>query len=147
MNWGNRLTLVILVFMAIMAVMVVYSFRQDLNMVTDNYYEKDLKYQEQMDKIQNTKMLIEKPRVQYRSADKILTVQFPENLLHHPISGEIHLFRPSDYKMDKSYKIELDDRGVQFINTAELLIGEWTVKLSWNDGHQSYYDEIEVFIR
>jgi hypothetical protein len=147
MNWGKWLTLVILVFMGLMAVMVIYSFRQELNMVTDHYYEKDIHYQQQIEKKKNTSLLVEKPTVYYRSADKIISVQFPKNFLYSSISGEIHLFRPSDYKMDKSYTIALDQKGAQFINASKFSKGEWIVKLSWKDQHLAYYDEINIFVR
>jgi hypothetical protein len=147
MNWGTKLTLVILVFIGLMAVMVIYSFRQDLNMVTDNYYEKDLRYQEQIEKIRNSKLLIDKPKVLFRASDKILAIQFPENLLYNQIKGEIHLYRPSDDKMDRTYSISLDERGSQFIDAASFSKGDWIVKLSWNDQHLEYYDEITIFVR
>jgi hypothetical protein len=147
MNWGNRLTLVIGVFMALMAAMVIYSFRQELNMVTDNYYEKDLRYQEQIDRITNTKHLIDKPTAVYRSADKIIAVHFPQNMMHKRIKGELHLFRPSDNKMDITYAISLDERGSQFIDASLYSKGEWIIKLSWSDQYLEYYDEINIFIR
>ncbi len=146
MNWGAKLTLVIVVFIALMAMMVVYSFRQDLNMVTDNYYEKDLQYQQQIEKIKNTRSLIEKPQVLYRSTDKIVSITFPERI-NNDIEGEIQLFRPSDHKMDKSYKISLDEYGRQLIHVSALSRGEWYVKLMWTDQHDEFYDEVKIFIR
>lgn len=147
MNWGIKLTLVIVVFIALMAIMVVYSFRQDLNMVTDNYYEKDLQYQEQIEKIKNTQSLIEKPKVLYRSTDKLISITFPERIYDQDIEGEIQLFRPSDHNMDKSYKISLDEYGHQAIHVAALSRGEWYVKLMWTDLHDEFYDEVKIFIR
>lgn len=138
--------MVIVVFIALMAMMVVYSFRQDLNMVTDNYYEKDLQYQQQIEKIKNTRSLIEKPQVLYRSTDKIVSITFPERI-NNDIEGEIQLFRPSDHKMDKSYKISLDEYGRQLIHVSALSRGEWYVKLMWTDQHDEFYDEVKIFIR
>ncbi len=146
MNWGAKLTLVIVVFIALMAIMVVYSFRQDLNMVTENYYEKDLQYQQQIEKIKNTRSLIEKPQVLYRITDKIVSITFPERI-NHNIEGEIQLFRPSDHKLDKSYKISLDEYGRQLIHVSALSRGEWYVKLMWKDQHDEFYDEVKIFIR
>jgi hypothetical protein len=147
MNWGTKLTLVIATFMALMAAMVIYSFRQELNMVTDNYYEKDLRYQEQIEKIRNTSMLVEKPSAVFRSADKIIAVHFPDKMMHNRIKGEIHLFRPSDHRMDQTYRISLDERGSQFINASAFSPGEWIIKLSWTDQHLEYYHEINIFVR
>lgn len=147
MNWGTGLTWAIIAFVMLMATLVVYSFRQELNMVTDNYYEKDLEYDLQMTKVRNTKLLAQKPVFAYRPDDDILSLHFPQYLLQSGIAGQITLFRPSDHKMDKTFKLDLDEKGFQFIKVAALAKGEWMVKLNWKSGQSEYYDETNIFIR
>lgn len=137
----------IIIFVAMMIGLVAYSFRQDLNLVTKEYYEEEIKYQEQIERIRNTHSLRERPQLVYRSSDRILSLQFPQSLLKKTISGKISLYRPSDRRLDKDFSIALDESGRQLVNLSALAKGSWTVKLQWNDLDRDYYDEVKIFIQ
>lgn len=147
MNWGTGIALTIVIFIAMMISLVAYSFRQELNLVTKNYYEEEIKYQRQIEKIKNTNRLRERPELVYQSTDRILSVKFPQAMRSKSISGQIYLYRPSDSRLDKAFPIAIDEIGNQFVNLSALAKGSWTVKLQWNDLEHDYYDEIKIFIR
>lgn len=147
MNWGAGIAWVIVLFAGLMICLVVYSFRQELNLVSKDYYNREILYQQQIDKIANTKSLRERPLISYRADDRILKVRFPESLMRKNIDGKVELYRPSDSRLDKYYPVDLDERGEQYINLSALLRGRWIVKLTWNDPEQGYYDELQIFIR
>ena len=46
MSWGKGLSIVIIGFIVIMLGMVYISFQQTNEMIEDNYYDRELKYQE-----------------------------------------------------------------------------------------------------
>ena len=53
-NWGTGILLSIIVFMAILIGIVYVFMNQDVDLVTKDYYGKELRYQDQINKINNT---------------------------------------------------------------------------------------------
>ncbi len=45
MNWGHKITIVIVVFLVAMVSMVIVAYRQTNDMIDENYYTKELEYQ------------------------------------------------------------------------------------------------------
>ncbi len=60
MSWGKGIILVFVIFILGIGIMVYKSMTKNIDLVTSNYYEKELKYQEQIDKINNSNRLEEK---------------------------------------------------------------------------------------
>ena len=147
MNWGHKIAIAIFIFIAFMVGVVIWAFNQDVNLVAKNYYEEEIAYQQQIDKIRNTRRLLHKPGLQYRPEDDIVELLFPERLLGKTVTGEIHFFRPSDFKKDKIFEIDLNDAGRQYISVAALSAGSWKVKLRWSDQEKEYFDEVSIFIQ
>jgi hypothetical protein len=54
MNWGYKIAITFILFGALIIFMVVKSFQQNIDLVTDDYYQEELKYQQQIDKLENT---------------------------------------------------------------------------------------------
>lgn len=147
MNWGHKIAIAISIFIAFMVGTVIWAFQQDVNLVAENYYEEEIAYQKQIDKIKNTNRLLEKPTVNYRNVDDIVELVFPQRLLNKKIKGELHFFRPSDFKKDRKFELQLDEEGKQFISVATLQPGSWKVKLRWNDLDKEYFDEVNIYIQ
>lgn len=147
MNWGYKIAISIFIFIAFMASVVIWAFKQDVNLVAENYYEEEIAYQQQIDKIKNTNKLVEKPYLNYRNIDDIVELVFPQRLLTKKISGELLFFRPSDFKKDRKFDLQLDENGKQFISVASLQPGSWKVKLHWNDLDKEYFDEVSIYIQ
>ena len=58
MDWGKGIILTLTAFAGIIISMVVICVRQDdIHLVTQNYYEEEIKYQDQIDKMVNASML------------------------------------------------------------------------------------------
>jgi hypothetical protein len=49
MNWGHKITIVIIVFLVGMLGMVFIALRQNNEMIDDDYYKKELAYQQVID--------------------------------------------------------------------------------------------------
>ena len=55
-------------FAAFIATLVTVCLRQDISLVTREYYKEELNYQAQINRIAHTTMLSEKPSIQVESA-------------------------------------------------------------------------------
>jgi len=111
-----------------------------------NYYERQVKYQQQIDRIRRTKELPEPLRLNYSSRERLLEIYFPASFQPEKVKGSINLYRPSDAALDYSIVIALNPGGKQFIPTANLLPGLWRIKIDWeSDGFDYYYEEAVIF--
>jgi len=115
-------------------------------MVTSDYYEKTLVYEDQITRINNTNALEIKPNIAFNGEKTFLILTMPEISGARNFNGTIHLFRPSDSKLDKNIELVLNDHGKQFIPLADLQKGKWEVKIQWSDGYKEYYFEQVIYI-
>ncbi|NHE56148.1 FixH family protein [Cyclobacterium plantarum] len=139
MNWGNGIVLVFVVFVAIMATMVTICMKQDdLHLVTENYYEEEIKYQEHIDKVSNS-LESSKEAMSFDAQAKMLDLNLPVGA-----KGELHLFRPSDARMDKKIDVNIKDTEVNTVDLNSLSPGYWRVKLSWERDGVGFFEEKKI---
>lgn len=143
MNWGYKITFAFTAFVLFIGMLVFKSFQQNIDLVAEDYYQQELQYQQQIDKISNTQKL--KGSISFSQQDQHLVIQFPHTQ-QHQLEGSIQLFRPSDARFDISTQLSLNQEQTQRIPTAELLKGHYKIKLDWTDGSKSYYLEESVYI-
>ncbi len=146
MGWNKGIILAFVLFAALLAAMVVFTMKQDLHLVEQNYYEQELTYQQRIDQKRNFKALLQKPEMNLVDNNKVLKIVFPEALARQIQSGEVSLYRPSDALQDQSIPLELDSNGLLSISVSELSKGLWKIKLEWNDSSKAYYNESNIFL-
>ncbi|AEL28616.1 FixH family protein [Cyclobacterium marinum] len=141
MNWGNGILLLLLVFIGLMVTLVTICVRQDdIHLVTENYYAEEIKYQEHIDRVNNTQA-IEGKVLQYDSVSKTLQFKLPIGA-----KGELHLFRPSDARMDKKIQVEIKDADFSILKLDDLEPGYWKVKMTWEAGGVAFFEEKKIDI-
>ncbi|NVJ87340.1 MAG: FixH family protein [Algoriphagus sp.] len=141
MNWGKGILLSIIVFIGIIMTMVVISVRMDgIELVRDNYYEAEIKYQEQIDKEAST-LALDREVIRYDIQTKSMILDLPVGA-----KGNLQLFRPSDASLDKSLSIEINEEGKKAVSVADLKPGYWRVQLSWTENGVAFYQEKKITI-
>lgn len=144
MNWPRSIILVFVLFVGLVVTMVVISMKHKVNLVAHNYYEEELAYQDQINRIQNFEDLSDKPTVIKQGHEIIVT--FPSLVANEILSGEIHFFRPSDNAIDKKIELKLDQAFSQSFPTAALGKGLWKTKLSWKTNDKEYFSEQRIVL-
>lgn len=144
MNWGWRITLAYLVFVVMTLTMVFLAMRMEVNLVTEDYYSLDLEYQNQIDQKVNARKLETPMRIEQKNGQLSLTL--PDSLDLQNTKGEIHMFRPSDYRKDKRMKLDFDQDRKQFFPLSDFESGLWKVKISWTNGAEAYFVENNIII-
>jgi len=142
-SWGTGILIGIIVFVVISVSMTIIFMMQDVNLVSDNYYEKSLVYQEEIDKQSRTKTLNEQVKINFNG--EVVRILIPSEYLEKEISGEIFFYRPSNPKLDFVLPIHLVD-GNQIIPVKRLEKGFWRVKLNWMMDSNGYYNERAITI-
>lgn len=142
MSWGYRIAILYLGFVALMLFMVIKTFQYDVNLVTDDYYEKDLNYTEKMQRMRNGAN--SELELLYQKEQKRLVLSFPQTA--QEIKGEVLLFRPSDRKQDVNMSLVLDSLRQQKIPTDTLSKGKWRLKVEWEEGPKGFFKEQVVVL-
>lgn len=139
MNWGNGIVLVFVVFIVGMVTMVTICMKQDdIHLVTENYYAEEIKYQEHIDRVSNAKAT--KGKVMHFDA-KAGTVQVE---LPVGASGVLHLFRPSDARLDRKINVEMKNMEAKIFPLSGMEPGYWKMKMEWEANGMSFYEEKEI---
>lgn len=142
-SWGTGIVIAIVIFMTITLATVVFMMNQDVDLVSDDYYEKGIKYQEQIDMENRSQRL--KDNVKMEWSGGMFEISFPDEFYGQILSGQIFFYRPSDSKKDFRLPLNLTERK-QYIPVQGLEKGLWRVKLNWNLNNKDYYYSETSFI-
>lgn len=143
MNWGKWIVVSFVLFAGFIGVIVTISMRQDVSLVSKNYYRDDIMYQQQLDRKNNTEQLPAKPEITIVNR-AYLQIYFPEAKLIE--QGEVQLFRPSSDKLDQRFKLNASADSVQLFRLPDLKSGAYRVKMVWTMEGMEYYFEKFVVI-
>jgi len=143
-SWGTGIVIGIIIFVVISLSMTVFFMTQDVNLVTDKYYENSLEYQEEIDKQSRTKTLDEQVKINFDGT--IITILFPSDYIKKNISGEIYFYRPSDSSLDFKLSLLVSKEGSQIIPVERLEKGYWRLKLNWMMDGNGYYSEKAITV-
>lgn len=144
MNWGKSIVLAFVLFAGVIITMVYISMQHDVNLVAVNYYEEELAYEDQLNRIRNFESLSSKPTVKRDGSQIVLS--FPSEVANQMKNGEIHFFRPSDYKSDRKIEIKLDHQYRQVFPVSLFGNGLWKTKLNWESGDKEYFFEQKIVL-
>lgn len=135
-----------MLFMSYIAFFVYKAMGNDVGLVSKNYYEQEIAYQDHMDKVARTQALGE-VRVNYQEAPQSILVQLPETLQGQRISGSISLFRPSDDSQDQEIALQLGRDLSQLVAADSLQQGVWKVRVNFLADEVTYYAEQIVRVK
>lgn len=139
MNWGLRITIVYLGFVALIVSMVVISSSNKSELVAKDYYAQELNYQQRINAIANEKSLAES--IMFENNQRDITLFYPNTEQKQDFSGELLFFRPSDSSKDMKLKLKFDDKGKLMVNKSDLSKGIYKVCISWHNNGKDYYKE------
>lgn len=139
MNWGKSIIVAFVLFAAFIATLVVICVREDISLVSKDYYKEELLYQDQVERMNNTAQLKEKPVITIVGNN--LQIEFAQ--FGKVESGEMKLFCPSNSAMDKNFKLESSQQSTKFFSLEGLQNGMYRVKFLWKmEGKEFYQEEI-----
>jgi hypothetical protein len=142
MSWGKWIILSFVLFAAFIATLVTVCMRQDVNLVSKDYYQEELAYQDQITRLNNTNSLLEKPVI--KKAGPALKVNFKEfNKIER---GSLTLFKPSNPGMDRSFKLESTQEDHQSFPIRDLEAGMYRARLQWMMEGKEYFIETIINI-
>lgn len=136
MNVGKWIVVSFVLFAAFIATLVTICVRQDVSLVSQNYYQDELQFQNQIDREQNTSLLTTRPLVAVDG--KMLTLALNQDA---PVTeGTVYVFCPSNARMDRTFSVT-PDSPTQSFDLTELDGGMYRVKLRWTMNDKQFYQE------
>lgn len=101
-------------------------------MVEDNYYDKTVHYQDDINAAKRTNNLAQKPEL-IQQANGYLIRFYQE-----PQSGEIHFLRSNNSEEDVLQPLDLNSRKEQLVHATKLKDGEYEVSIRWKQNGEDY---------
>lgn len=143
-NWGHGIFLTIIICSSGILLLVYLSYQQKIDLVTEEYYPKELVYEDQISKIKNSNALAEKISIERKNDSLLLT--FPKiAVTADSIKGEIWFYFPSDKAEDKKMKIEPSENFIQSINLSNFKAGKYEIIFDWRVEQTKYFQK-ELFL-
>ena len=146
LNWGFGILIFVLLFMAFILTLVYRCSLQKVDLVSEKYYEQELKYQQQVDKLNNTAAMNGKLSVAFNKVQDAITVMYPASTDLANLSGSINVFRPDDAALDFKIHAQAGQEYSQVIPVSKLKKGLWKVQVSWVSAGTAYYQEEKILI-
>ena len=143
--WPYAIIAVFVLFAGYIGFMVQQAMRTTVDLVSPDYYQQELAYQQRMESMARTAALPAPVQLHYEAATQRLTLQLPPALASQSVQGQIHFFRPSNQKLDFNLPLQTDAQ--QQFNTAQLLPGYWRVRVDFTANNQAYFLEKELLIK
>lgn len=125
MNWGRSIVLVFIGFAIFIGVLVTVCVKQNISLVSKDYYAEELNYQKEIDELKNYASMSEKP---------VLTIHNKQIGIWGIKQGELKLFRPSDARFDAKFNIDATNS----FNLSEYPSGKYNVTVRWQADGKSY---------
>lgn len=143
MNWGKSIVLAFVIFISFIMYIVIRSAQEGIDLVSEDYYNEELKYQDVIDAEINTLPFKDSIRIEHIA--QTIEMEFPDAIIVDA-EGEIYFFRPNDIKLDKKILLSTNTDGLQIIGADQFIPGMYVVKVNWNKNGKTYFYQQNIFL-
>ncbi|MCA6422397.1 MAG: FixH family protein [Flavobacterium sp.] len=146
-NWGTGIVIAFALFMSFILYFVFKvqsDSKYDNELVTEDYYKKEIRVQSDIRKVQNANEL--KVKVVISNTAKGIQIAFPKELNFNKIKGTVSLYRPSNQKLDFEIPISLSSPDLLIPNN-NLVGGLWDISVEWNYEGKNYLNKQEIYFQ
>ena len=135
---GGNLIMAGFVLAIIAMSLLVYNVMQNkIEMVSDNYYEKEVSFQNQIDAEKNASAY--KDSFSIASNGDQIILKLPAELSQKLDSGKVHFYAQASQSDDKYFALTRNSNGVYVINAAGWRKTAYKPRLSFSAGGNQYY--------
>ena len=143
-SWGTKIAALYIGFVGLIVVMVVMSMQQRIDLVSDDYYDKELVFQDKINEMSNTNLL--SGSITHSITDTDIELQFQPEFKAKKVTGEILFFCPSNASKDFKTTVALDENASQKVSLKGLSKGMYKMQISWKDEAKAYFSEETIVI-
>ncbi|RRQ47165.1 FixH family protein [Chryseobacterium sp. SC28] len=143
LNWGHGLAIALGCFI-LFILFLIFIFpigKQNAEMVSDNYYEEELNYQEVIDAKNNAAKLEKIPS--YQATREGILMTFPETIKADDNKVNFILFRTDDANLDVKKEVTLQ-HNTFLIPKKVISKGSYTLKIKWKENKKPYQVDYDI---
>lgn len=137
-NWGTGIVIGIIAFISFIMFFVIKMSTNDAysyDLVVEEYYKKELAYQQEIDAEENMNVFSEK--IKGEKTNEGWIINFPVEINPEEVSGTVFLYRPSNKQLDFLLPLNLSGSSL-LIPDKRLLDGRWNVTIDWEYKGKKY---------
>lgn len=145
MNWGTGLAIVLGLFIIGMGFVTYNAMNQRHDLVTTDYYQKELAYQGTIDATKNAEALGEE--CSFVINDAKVSLAFPSALENQKGELNLELYYPT--MAERDFNLSKSDWNITTLDlpSEKLASGKWIAKIHLQLGDKAYYFETETTLR
>jgi len=143
LNWGAGIAILYSGFVAMILVLVGMSASQKIDLVTDNYYAEELRFQDKINKTERAKALDDP--LTWEVNAKGISIHYPKSFSEKNLGGKINLYCPSDDSKDLLFQVN-STNNTQFIPSSKIPDGRYYLQIDWKNGEETYWNEDLIVI-
>lgn len=146
-NWGTGIVIAFALFMSFILYFVFKvqsDSKYDNELVTEEYYKKEIKVESDMQNTKNANNL--KVQVAIKNTEQGIQITFPNDLDFKKIKGTVSLYRPSNQKLDFDTPISLSGPDL-LIPKNNLVGGLWDIAVEWNYEGKTYLNKESIYFQ
>jgi len=140
MTIGKWIIVAFVLFAVFIATLVTVCLRQDVSLVSKDYYHEELQYQSRIVQEKNTAALAAKPIIKTKGDQ--LAVTFNSIVMD---KGTLTLFCPANEKMDRKFNLPRNESAASF-DLHGIQPGMYRARLQWTMDGKEYYQEEIIYL-
>ena len=146
-TWAHAAVAIPVTIVVVFTSVLIRSMSDDkkTELVTDDYYAREIQFQEQINKTKNA--LILKTELDWRSNGGNWELGLKGEFAPELVKGVLTVYRPSDSSLDFDVPIKLDSNGTQLISGEKFKKGKYQIQVRWNASDLDCYLEKNIFIQ
>lgn len=139
LNWGWGIAIFYTSFAAFILFLVYKTTTVNIDLVTKDYYKKELAYQEQINKVKRTNSLQEP--LKWAIQNNGVVFSFPKETVGGKVKASVLFYRPSDSDKDLKVEVTPDTSGTCIVSSEKLTKGVYRMQVDWSVNDVAYYNE------
>lgn len=136
-NWGTGVVVAFACFIAFIGYFIVKvqtDRAYDSELVVDEYYKKDARFETVYQEMDRGRRLPDKPKIQ--TVPNGVTITFPKAMRHEDCTGTVSFYRPSAKRLD--FEVPIASASDLLIPKTRLVGGLWNITLEWKSDGVTY---------
>ena len=144
--WPFAIMAFFAVLISCIVAFIIFATRNKMELVHPNYYEDEMRFQQQIDRVKRTRALPAGVAAAYDASQGTITLSLPPEHARLAASGRIELYRPSDAKLDRHLPLALNAEGTQRVDVTAMRSGLWKLRVHWKAGGDEFFFDQTLLI-
>ncbi len=140
-NWGTGLVIGLIIFLAFPLVLLYITVGNRQEIVVDDYYPRELKHQEVIDKQKNFHR--SRAEVTITERNDSLIIRFPDSFTPQTTTGHVWFYAPANKSADITLTLKVNKTSEMTIPLSMFKATRYIIKLDFITDQKPYYTEVE----